>query len=78
MIFWRNHMSRITAFIAALAFVASATVVSAGGLAAPEEDDEVIAVIPGAAPVSSAGGTGILLGVGALALVGVALSSGSH
>lgn len=74
-------MSRITAFVAALAFVASATVVSAGGLAAPEEDDEVIAVIPGAAPVSG-GSTGLIIaGVAGLALLAAVAndnSSGSH
>lgn len=69
-------MSRITAFVAALAFAASATVASAGGLAAPEEDNEVIAVIPGAKPAPA-------LGAGAAAaalLLALALKndSGSH
>ena len=69
-------MSRITAFVAALAFVASASVVSAGGLAAPEEDSEVIAVVPGAAPVSSANINPALFLI-PLVLIPV-LSSGSH
>jgi len=71
-------MSRITAFVAALAFVASASVATAGGLSAPEEDDDVIVVLPGTAAVSSMGTGAVVAGVAGLVLLGAALSSGSH
>ncbi|MFN7224190.1 MAG: hypothetical protein ACK4MS_09235 [Paracoccaceae bacterium] len=76
----RVQMSRITAFVAALAIVASASVASAGGPVVIEEEDNVIAVIPGAAPVSSLGSGAILAGVAGIALLAAVAknNSGSH
>lgn len=74
-------MSRITAFVAALAIVASASVASAGGPVVIEEEDNVIAVIPGAAPASSLGSGPVIAGVLGLALLAAVVSknnSGSH
>ncbi|NEX48048.1 hypothetical protein [Pseudotabrizicola algicola] len=74
-------MSRITALVASLALAASATVASAGGLAAPEEDNTVIAVVPGAKPVGSMGNAGVAAAGAAALLLALALkknNSGSH
>jgi hypothetical protein len=75
---WRVQMTRITSFVAALAFVASASVAAAGGLGAPEQDDEVIVVQPAA---RQANGLGVLpvLGLGLLLVAAASSnSSGSH
>ncbi len=68
-------MSRITAFVAALAIVASASVASAGGPVVIEEEDNVIAVIPGAAPASSLGSGPVIAGVLGLALLAAVVSN---
>ncbi|MFN3845699.1 MAG: hypothetical protein ACK4RZ_07735 [Paracoccaceae bacterium] len=73
-------MYRISAFVAALAVVASASVASAGGPVVIEEEDNVIAVIPGAAPVSSMGSGAVIAGVVGIALLAAIANnnSGSH